>query len=55
MCDDINGAVAELESKDVEFTRPINDEGWGLLTTFKVPGGGEIGIYEPKHPTALPR
>ena len=53
MCDDINGTVAELESKGVEFTRPISDEGWGLLTSLKVPGGGELGLYEPRHPTAV--
>jgi predicted enzyme related to lactoylglutathione lyase len=53
MCDDIHSTVAELEQKGVEFTRPISDERWGLLTTFAVPGGGELTLYEPRHPTPV--
>jgi catechol 2,3-dioxygenase-like lactoylglutathione lyase family enzyme len=52
MCDDIEATVAELRGKDVEFTTGISDEGWGLLTTIKVPGGGELGLYEPRHAVA---
>ena len=55
MCDDLTRTVTELESKGVEFTSPISDEGWGLVTALKVPGGGELGLYEPKHPTPLGR
>jgi catechol 2,3-dioxygenase-like lactoylglutathione lyase family enzyme len=50
MCDDIHATVAGLRSKGVEFTREVTDEGWGLLTRLKIPGGGEIGLYEPRHP-----
>jgi predicted enzyme related to lactoylglutathione lyase len=53
MCDDITKTVAELESKGVELTGPVGDEGWGLLTGIKIPGGGIIGLYEPRHPTAI--
>jgi predicted enzyme related to lactoylglutathione lyase len=53
MCDDIEATVAELEGKGVEIARPIKDEGFGLVTAMRVPGGGEIGIYEPKHPKAI--
>ena len=53
MCDDIHAAVAELKSKGVEFTRPVTDQGWGLLTRLRIPGGGEMGLYQPKHPTAI--
>ena len=52
MCDDIRATVAELGAKGVEFTTPIEDQGFGLLATLRVPGGGEIGLYEPKHSTA---
>ena len=52
MCDDIEATVAELKTKGVEFTSPVKDEGWGLLTSLVVPGGGEIGLYEPRHPVA---
>ena len=50
MCDDIEATVAELRAKDVELTRPVSDEGWGLVTAIALPGGGEIGLYEPRHP-----
>ena len=54
MCDDIHATVADLESKGVELSRPISDERWGLVTAIKMPGGGELGLYEPKHPTPSP-
>jgi predicted enzyme related to lactoylglutathione lyase len=54
MCDDIHATVAELTSKGVAFTRPVTDQGWGLLTRLRIPGGGEMGLYQPKHPTAIP-
>ncbi len=53
MCDDINATVEELTGKGAEFTRPITDEGWGLITALAVPGGGELGLYEPRHPSPL--
>jgi catechol 2,3-dioxygenase-like lactoylglutathione lyase family enzyme len=49
MCDDIEATVAELRGKGVVFTREITDEGWGLLTALAIPGGGELGLYEPRH------
>lgn len=51
MCDDIEATVEELKNKGVELTRPISDEGFGLMTSLKLPGGGELGLYEPRHPT----
>jgi catechol 2,3-dioxygenase-like lactoylglutathione lyase family enzyme len=51
MCDDVHATVAELERKGVEFTGPVSDEGFGLMTAIKLPGGGELGLYEPRHPT----
>jgi predicted enzyme related to lactoylglutathione lyase len=50
MCDEIEATVAALEAKGVEFTGPVSDEGFGLLTSLKLPGGGELGLYEPRHP-----
>jgi catechol 2,3-dioxygenase-like lactoylglutathione lyase family enzyme len=50
MCDEIGATVAELQAKGVEFTGPVSDEGFGLLTSLKLPGGGELGLYEPRHP-----
>ncbi|MGH9866480.1 MAG: VOC family protein [Candidatus Acidiferrales bacterium] len=53
MCDDIAVTVEDLKGKGVEITRPIEDERFGLVTAIKIPGGGELGLYQPKHPTAL--
>ena len=50
MCDDIHATVEELRGKGVVFTREISDQGWGLLTKLEIPGGGELGLYEPRHP-----
>lgn len=53
MCDDVAATVADLRRKGVELAHEIRDEGWGLVTALKVPGGGELGLYQPRHPTAL--
>jgi catechol 2,3-dioxygenase-like lactoylglutathione lyase family enzyme len=53
MCHDVEDAREELEAKGVEFTAPVSDEGFGLLTRFKVPGAGEAWLYEPKHASPL--
>jgi hypothetical protein len=53
MCDDINATVDELKAKGVEFTGPVSDAGFGLVTSFKIPGGAELALYEPRHPTAI--
>jgi predicted enzyme related to lactoylglutathione lyase len=53
MCDDIHATVAELQAQGVEFSRPISDERWGLVTAIRMPDGGELSLYEPKHPTPL--
>ena len=53
MCDDIHATVAELTAKGVEFTREVTETGFGLITAFAVPGGGELALYEPKHPSPL--
>jgi catechol 2,3-dioxygenase-like lactoylglutathione lyase family enzyme len=53
MCDDIEATVAALTEKGVEFTAPVADRGWGLLTELRVPGAGTMGLYEPKHESPL--
>ena len=50
MCHDIEATTAEMREKGVELTREVSDEGWGLVTAIALPGGGEIGLYEPRHP-----
>jgi catechol 2,3-dioxygenase-like lactoylglutathione lyase family enzyme len=49
MCADIEKTIAALARKKVKCA-PIYDAGWGLVTSFVVPGGGTLGLYEPKHP-----
>jgi len=51
MCDDINVTIEELNAKGVTCSE-VTDEGWGLLTGIRLPGGGELGLYEPRHPRA---
>lgn len=48
-CNDIQKTVQELKSRGVEFTSGITDQSWGFLTHFRVPGGMEIDLYEPKY------
>jgi catechol 2,3-dioxygenase-like lactoylglutathione lyase family enzyme len=53
MCDDIAATVADLEARGVETVGGMTDQGWGVLATIRLPGGGDVGLYEPHHPTAL--
>ena len=53
MCDDVHATVDELRARGVEFTGPISDEGFGLMTAMKLPGGGELALYEPRHSSPL--
>ena len=53
MCDDIHATVKELTAEGVEFTGPVSDQAFGLMTTLRLPGGGELGLDERRHPTAL--
>ena len=52
MCDDLDSTMKSLESKNVLFSE-VDEAPWGIVTTFRLPGGGEIGLYQPTHPTAL--
>ena len=52
MCDDLQAVLATLAKKNVPCTE-VETEAWGIRTTVRMPSGGEIGLYQPKHPTAL--
>ena len=52
LCDDIHDTMAELEAKGAEFAGVVEDQGFGLIIRLRVPGAGEIGLYQPKHATA---
>lgn len=53
MCDDIGATMADLSSKGVEFSGEPEDKGFGIAVTMLLPGGAELLLYEPRHPTAL--
>ena len=52
MCDNLQATVRELEAKHVRCTE-IETVNWGIKTTIPLPSGGEVGLYQPTHPTAL--
>jgi hypothetical protein len=52
MCDDVAATLKDLKSKKVKVS-DVNEQRWGKLASLTLPGGGKIGIYEPKHPSPL--
>jgi catechol 2,3-dioxygenase-like lactoylglutathione lyase family enzyme len=52
MCDNLPALIKSLEAKNVSCS-PVEEEDWGIKTTIQLPSGGEIGLYQPTHPTAL--
>src|SRR5215469_13982796 len=48
MTDDVDALVAELGAKGVA-TEPITAQAWGRLTRVSLPGGGKLGVYQPRH------
>jgi catechol 2,3-dioxygenase-like lactoylglutathione lyase family enzyme len=52
MCEDLHATVKSLAGKGVACT-DIDQAPWGLKTTIPLPSGGELGLYQPRHPTAL--
>jgi hypothetical protein len=52
MCDDLKAEMASLAKKNVECSE-VQEARWGSITKMRLPGGGEVGLYQPRHPTAL--
>jgi hypothetical protein len=52
MCDDLAALLKSLQAKGVSCS-PVETEDWGIKTTIQLPSGGEMGLYQPAHPTAL--
>jgi hypothetical protein len=48
-CDDIHKTVGELQRRGVEFTDGVSDQGYGFVTHFKMPGGVEAQLYQPRY------
>ena len=49
ICEDIEAFVRSMASRRV-VCQPVRTERWGLLTELTLPGGGRLGVYEPRHP-----
>lgn len=49
MCDDLAATLGDLKKKKVPVSE-VSEQRWGKLATFTLPGGGKVGVYEPKHP-----
>src|SRR4029077_10045390 len=52
LCVALETEMAELADKGVKCCE-VEEARWGSITKIRLPGGGEIGLYQPKHPTAL--
>ena len=48
ICDDIHAFRNEMDRHDISTT-DVRDEDWGLLTHLRLPGGGKVGVYQPRH------
>jgi len=48
-CNNLDKVVADLKNKGVKFVDEIRDEGWGRITSFRMPGGMEADLYEPRY------
>ena len=52
MCDDLKAEMSSLATKGVQCSK-VQELRWGSITNMLLPGGGKLGLYQPKHPTAL--
>src|SRR6201988_1212049 len=52
MCDDLKAEMAALKKKGVSCSK-VQEARWGSITKITLPGGGQVGLYQPKHPTAI--
>lgn len=53
LCDDLDATMKDLSAKGAEFVGEVTEERWGRVATIKVPGGGELGLYQASHPLAI--
>jgi hypothetical protein len=54
MCDDVHVFIADMKAKKVVCS-PVDQQRWGSITRLTLPGGGKIGVYQPKHPSPIER
>ena len=51
LCDDLKATIGELKQQKVKCSKPVQRD-WGTVTKVTLPGGGKLGLYQPKHPLA---
>ncbi len=54
LCDDLKAEISTLQGKGVQCSK-VHEERWGSITRIRLPGGGQVGLYQPKHVMALKR
>jgi catechol 2,3-dioxygenase-like lactoylglutathione lyase family enzyme len=52
MCDDLGAEMARLDAIGVQCSE-VDEARWGSVTTIRMPGGGDLGLYQPRHPTMV--
>ena len=52
ICEDLKTEIASIAKKDVKFSE-VQQARWGSITKMHLPGGGTVGLYQPKHPLAI--
>jgi catechol 2,3-dioxygenase-like lactoylglutathione lyase family enzyme len=52
MCDDLDAEMRSLEAKDVRCS-DVEEARWGSVTKIRLPGGGEVGLYQPRHASPI--
>jgi len=52
MCDDLASEMSSLRKRGIACS-DVQEARWGSLSTIRLPGGGEVGLYQPKHPMAI--
>ena len=53
MCDDVEAFMAQMRKRRI-VCGPVQNQGWGLLTEVTLPGGGKLGVYQPRHARPKP-
>ena len=53
MCDDLDSTIAGLDQEGVRLSQPITEADWGRVAAVALPGGSELALYEPRHPSPL--
>ncbi len=52
MCDDVHALIAEMNEKNVKCST-LDEQRWGSITRVTLPGGGRVGVYQPKHASPI--